>query len=321
MTTRCKFLVFFLFGMLTWTAEAQSVNPDYQAGLTNYDKRDWDGAISNFTKAIQANDDLYDCYSYRSYSLAEKGDASGARADCRQIVTLEPTWAGSYYWCSRVEVVCTNYEVALQDFEIGLRIDPKNRPNDLGWSLIGHYMDSSFKEEKIGKLDVALSEINKALDLNLTNSGAYTARAWLRVLEGHFDGAISDVDIAIKYDPQNPFSYEILAWARYGRGDVSGAVEAIKKGIGAWQNLSAIRPDEREMTTDELLLLNGLLCFINDDFKGAADDWEKHLDKNGKIMPQPVRTFLQSWIDKAKARDGQSISLTATNNSPTPDGR
>lgn len=302
MTRLYKYLIIILLGALAWNAGAQPVNPDYQAGVTNYHNSDWDGTISNFTKTIEANYDLYDSYSYRAYCLAKKGDSNGAVADCKQLVALAPKWAGSYYWCSRVALASTNYEGALRTFETGLRMDPATRPDDLRERLMNHYMDLYFEAAQASKLDVALSEIDKVIDIDPTNSPSHFTRAWLRIMQGRFDVAILDADFAIQYNPKSPNAYGALAWARCGRGDASGAAEACQKEIDAWEEFFAKRPQAREHAADEVLIPQGLLCYVKNDFSGAVDNWEKYMKKHGNEMPQLWQTFFQSWIDKAKAK-------------------
>ena len=316
--------------ILALTVAAQPVNPDYTTGVQDYHRSDWDGAISNFTKSITANYDLYNSYSYRAYALAVKGDTNGALADCTRLIALEPRCACVYFWRSRVELKFTNgsgRDTALRDYEIGLRMDPVTRPADVAGVLSAIWCQKGLKKYIAGQLDASILDLSEAILIDPIHPSTYSLRGFVKLLQGQFDKAINDALIALKYNPKYTEAYVTLAWARFERGDVTGAMEACTK---AQKIASAFTNDdlgELNYQQGELKISAGLLNFINGDFTKAADDWGtsiKLIDgASGGHMPPLFRAFLQSWIEKARAkqREAKNNALAGTNSSPASDGR
>ena len=313
-----KYLMATVLGMLTLRVVAQPVNADFAVGERNYEQCDWDGAISNFTKSVESAYNLRDSYSYRAYAWAMKGNVSGAMADCDHLVALEPNDADSYYWRTRVELILTNKDAALRDFDIGLKMNPRSRPADLAERMSVDWHQRGFKKSLGGDLDGAISCLNEAVRLDPTSSYPYSLRGYFKMLQGRSDSAIADAFLALKFNPKNTDAWETLAWARFERGDVSGSAEACEKELEVGAKLAAV--NELAYPKAQSLIPAGLLCFINGDFSKAADDWSDSISLNKK-MPAPLRSFLQSWIEKAKKQEAQNKNLTATNSSPTPDAR
>jgi tetratricopeptide (TPR) repeat protein len=306
------------------TAAAQQTNPDFVAGERDYYQQDWDGAISNFSETIDAGYNLHDSYSYRAYSLAEKGDTNGAVADCGRMVALEPNQAGPYYWRARVEIVFTNYGAAMRDFDIGLKMDPISRPADLAWIFSNTWVRRAFEKLEMTNTDAAMLDFNEAVRTDPTNSYAYSDRGYTKLTQGHFDRAIADAFVATKYDPKNMDAYQIIAWARYERGDVSGASEACDKCIEIWNKAGTLQIHSSEY---EHWISEGLASFISGDFQKAAEDWNASIkssdEENGGHTPPLFRAFLYSWIEKAKTKEFETKNnlVITTNSSPPPDGR
>ena len=68
-------------------------DPKYPAycnrGIAKVNSGDWDGAIADFTKAIEINSQDADAYSYRGQAKKAKGDQAGADADFAQATKLK----------------------------------------------------------------------------------------------------------------------------------------------------------------------------------------------------------------------------------------
>lgn len=282
---------------------AWAANPDYDLGRQQYTNSDWAGAITNFSKSIEAGFDLYDSYSYRAYAKAMIGDSNGAIADCNQIIKLNPNFSGGYYWRSRLQRELTNDAAALADFLTGMKLGKAGEPADLMSDLAGECGARAIDECRDGNLEAAMTNLNLAIFIEPTNYSRYEFRSWMKELQGYSGGAIADAYTAIKYHPDHLLAYEARAFARYQSNDKSGALEDCKKVLDIYAQKTTGENDSKESRDFEAdsLLMKGLQDFINGDFDGATQLWEKTVNEFDKAPP-PVKAFVQKWIDKAKAK-------------------
>lgn len=312
-TMGIKILPVWLGGLFFWlalSAHSQQTHQDFEQGKKNYHDKNWDGAITNFSKSIEAGYNLYDSYNYRAYSLAMQGSSNAAIADCNRVVKLQPSYSGGYYWRSRVKLALTNFDGALADFEIGLKLYSKDRPEDLAQDL-AHTL-TAFSQKKImcGDLKGGITNLTQAIKICPTNWSAYLTRGYWKLLDGGSSAAIADAYVAIKHFPDQAFSYEIRAWARCELNDVSGATEDCRQAL---KIIDKSRPKESDVNKFaewemESSLMTGLQAYINDDFAGAVNRWsifvneaEKNLVPNKKI-PLVAEKYFQKWLDKAQEK-------------------
>jgi len=61
----------------------------YTRGVAKSDTRDLDGAIADFTKAIEIKPDYEDAYNARGNAKRSKGDWDGAKADYTKAIQLK----------------------------------------------------------------------------------------------------------------------------------------------------------------------------------------------------------------------------------------
>src|SRR5258708_904254 len=92
-----------LLGLLlvvVWPVQGQtpSTATDYvNRGIEKVKKGDPDGAIADFTRAIEIDPRYTSAYLNRGISRKEKGDLAGAIADYTTVVEIDPRNASGYY--------------------------------------------------------------------------------------------------------------------------------------------------------------------------------------------------------------------------------
>jgi tetratricopeptide (TPR) repeat protein len=298
-----KHLVAVLLLVLSFASTAWAANQDFNTGKADYDRSDWDGAITNFSKSIMAGFDLDDSYSYRAFSEAEKGQSNAAIADCNAVIKLNVNNAGGYYWRSQVEMDLTNYSAALTDFEMGVRLGPREKPQDLMEGLSSHYAHCAAREFREGNLNASVTNWNLAIFIDPTNGSFYEMRGWMRELNGDSGRAMADAYVAIKYMSNQPLAYLTRAFARYESDDASGAMEDCDKVLEIYAKLREGVENPKKLTglESDPLIVEGLQNFINGDYKKTIQLWTDAL-KNFQEPPPPVKIYLQKWIEKAQSK-------------------
>ncbi len=84
---------------------------------------------------------------------------------------------------------------------------------------------SLFKNEQ---LDLALEDLNKAVELDSKNPYRYTSRAFIRAYVD-IEGAIEDYQKAIELDPQDEIAYNNLGLLQEQKGNFKAAKQNFKK--------------------------------------------------------------------------------------------
>ena len=84
---------------------------------------------------------------------------------------------------------------------------------------------SLFKNEQ---LDLALQDLNKAVEMDSKNPYRYTSRAYIRAYVD-IEGAIEDYQKAIELDPQDEIAYNNLGLLQEQKGNFKAAKQNFKK--------------------------------------------------------------------------------------------
>ncbi|MDQ6870065.1 MAG: tetratricopeptide repeat protein [Pseudomonadota bacterium] len=195
--------------------KAIALDPEYgrsycycHRGGAYLQKGEWNRAIEDFTKAIGLNPkpDLYDG---RGEAYSKKGDFDSAIEDYTKAIELDPKFALAYVSRGEAYGKKGDWDRANEDYSQAIRLDPKNA--DL-WN------ERCYARAITGHLQQALSDCNQALDLEPNNANVRDSRAFVYLKMGKLEDAIADYNIALGLGPK-------LAASLYGRG-----VAKLKKG-------------------------------------------------------------------------------------------
>jgi len=168
----------------------------YNSGLARVKKGAYDGAIADFTRAIElfeaAGDDENAAKAYNNRGLA---------------------WAGK-----------RDYDRAISDWEEALRRNP-GLPR-IRLVLADAYNNRGLTRVKKGDYNGAIEDYTRAIELNPEYAEAYYNRGVAGVKTGDHDGAIADYDKAIKLNSEYWEAYYSRGTARYRKEGQEAAAEA-----------------------------------------------------------------------------------------------
>ncbi len=161
----------------------------------------YDRALEYAAKALEIDPDLAEAHNSIAYVrfYAERNRAE-AELEFRRAITLNPSLALSRHWFALFLSATGKHAEALEEVEAAHRLDPRS-PSVLAASAMVHYY--------AGRFDEAISEANKALDLNPSFLPAIRVMRWTYCAKGDLDAAAAAFDSEIAAAGVNP---ELPGW-------------------------------------------------------------------------------------------------------------
>ncbi len=207
-------------------------------------------------------------------------------------ISIEPNWTWSYYshsygwqnsdnWSEgsyRVDLYVEEQKVASGSFEI------------YGASSSRKYVSKGLEYYKTGKLDEAIAEYNKAIDLNPRDSDAYLNRGVAYHDKELYDQAIYDYGKVIELKPQDAMAYSNRCESYRKKKIYDQAISDCSKAIN-------IKPDYAKAFNNRGAAYDGKR--LHDQ---AVSDYSKAIELDPKY-PEPYRNRCSVYIDKKRFKE------------------
>ena len=299
----------------------------YESGVRKVNGGDLEGAIADFTKAIELDPKNINGYNNRGHVRLLQGNLDAAIADYSQAIVLNPKDPSAY--CDRASAKVSNGDFkgaivdsdkalalapddaevrgkrggvrylagdlkgALADFDRALEIDPK---------LVNAHATRSKVRYRMGDMDGYLADLDAAILLGCDDPDIHANRASLRLQKGDLDGALSDSSRAIELEPKNPAGLRVRGEVKRAKGDFDGAISDLDRAI------------EIEPKNASAYFSRGNVRYLARAFGRAAVDFEaaartdNAIETSTILLSSVARTRsgdnpaedkkLQAWIDK-----------------------
>jgi len=140
-------------------AEQKDVNALKEAitrGSDYLDKKRYEMAIAEFSKAIEINPGLSDVYYNRGFAYSQSGKPDEAISDYSKAIKINPNDSDSYYNRGLVYHSKKDYDRAISDFTESIRLTP-----DIAAAYYNRALDYSLKKD----FDKAWEDVHKAQSL------------------------------------------------------------------------------------------------------------------------------------------------------------
>jgi tetratricopeptide (TPR) repeat protein len=226
-----------------------SVASEYnKKGIAKAETGDYEGAIGDFTKAVECRP--YGAGSYDNRGIAKRlmGDYEGAIADHNKALELSPNYYAVYNNRGTAKLFMGDYEGAIADYSRAIDLNPGH------YSL---YMNRSNAKSDSGDYEGAISDLTKAIELNPDLPYAFNNRGWIFVKQERYLDAISDLNKALAIT-NDACSYDTRGWALFflnrleeARQDAISALELDSEAFNARALL--FRIEVREGNAEEAL--------------------------------------------------------------------
>ncbi len=272
------------------TSVTEVAAAQYNLGNAKWNSKDYSGAISEYTKAIEINPNYDKAYNNRASAKLELKDYTGAIADFTKAIEINPNHPNAYtnrdiaqqclkefqggmsdsnktaqdlYESANLKYENKDYEGAIDDLSKAIGIDPDN-------SLFYFKRGLSISKKKWRGDKDAIADFSKAIEIDSSNSLFYYQRGLAKSLSDE-EGSIADFSKAIEIDPNNAKAYfERGAVKDLGSGDTNGKIDDYNKAIKIDPNNS-----------DYYVVRGGYKGFCGD-YQDAIQDFTKAIQLNSK---------------------------------------
>jgi tetratricopeptide (TPR) repeat protein/uncharacterized caspase-like protein len=260
-------------------------------------KKDTQGALNDYDKAIKLNPDYFTAYCNRGNAYYNKRDYDKAIEDFSKAITLKPDYALAYYSRATVFNMKKEYDRAIEDYSKAISLKPDDA---LAYYSRGHVFD--FKRE----YDKAIEDYSKAISLKPDYALAYYSRGYVFDFKREYDKAIEDFSKAISLKPDDALAY-------HNRGTVFFIKEEYDKAIEDFSKAISLKPDYALAYHNR-----GNVFYIKKEYDKAIEDHTMciryapdgtdayfYLGRDYYTLNQfpKARTYLTKYIDSAPASD------------------
>lgn len=164
----------------------------FNIGYEKYENNDFDGAIENYSKAIEINPEYAKAYIGRRSVRLRNGDFKGSSEDhahakkiYRKIIEMNPDDAEAY--CNLGNL--SNYQLAMENYNKSLKINPY-----FAAAYLSRGERIFYNGDKVG----AMADFQKTIEIEPDNHSAYYWRGQAKASLKDFSGAIDDYSKAIE---------------------------------------------------------------------------------------------------------------------------
>jgi serine/threonine-protein kinase len=210
-----------------WSQAAVGVAPNNPAthlslGSALGDRGDRTGAEAEYREALRLDPNLAMVHNDLAWQLVLDSDLAGAEPEYQEAIRLDPNIALAHSGLAFVLVLTGRSAEAEVQSGIALRLDPKHP--------FAH-TTQAFIYERRGDRVHAEAEYRESLRLDPTNAWAHTGLGWMLYVKDNRVGAEAEYREAIRLDPTVGLAHNNLGLVLKHKGDRDGAIREFKEAI------------------------------------------------------------------------------------------
>ncbi|BAY01257.1 TPR repeat-containing protein [Anabaena cylindrica PCC 7122] len=199
--------------------------------------QNYQGAITNYSKALQINPRNAQIYFKRAEIHHQLGNFQDAINDYSQAIYINPKDAYSHNNRGIIYYELGYIDYAINDYEEAIRINPKEAVVYFNLAITYYNLNEIDRIyiDEIGWMDIdeiTISYLNQALNINPEFHKAYYVRGKFRFQRGDILGAFEDFNTIIKIEPDYALNiYTYLAEVYYYKGNYYSEIGNKKTGL------------------------------------------------------------------------------------------
>lgn len=192
-----------------------SSNDLYESGIEKDANSDYEGAIIDFTKAIEIDGEYLDAYRGRAYAKWFLRDYEGAISDYTKIIDFNPEDIDAYESRGRSKASLNDYNGAIVDFDKVIELDIES----------GVYSYRGKMKKNLLDFNGALLDYNIAVEKYPEDDSGIFGRGELKYETADYHGAIKDFNKCIEINPNRIMSFHKRGDCKLKIEDFNGAIE------------------------------------------------------------------------------------------------
>ena len=174
-------------------------------GYVKHELGDYNGAIADYTQAIQLKSDSAGFYALRGLAKQQLEQYLSAIADYDKAIRLKPDYAEAYSNRGLSKYHSGQPFAAIVDYDKAIEIKP---------NYTEAYSNRGLAKGNMGQHYAAISDCDKAIQLNPNYAEAYLIRGLEKTTLGQLQAAISDCDTAIRLKSDYAEAYNARAFVK-----------------------------------------------------------------------------------------------------------
>ncbi|HEY9838245.1 MAG TPA: tetratricopeptide repeat protein [Vampirovibrionales bacterium] len=184
-------------------------------GLAKFQIGDFAGAIADYTRSLELNDNEAVVYFNRGFARFNQGDYTGAIGDYTESILKAPEQTSAYFYRGEAYGRLGNYQQAAEDYTRAIQLNPQDAVayNNRG---LARYNQADYAG--------AIADYTEALRLKPDDAVAYLNRGVARSAGADYHGAIEDFTQALSLNEKYASAYNYRGRARAEMGDRQGAI-------------------------------------------------------------------------------------------------
>ncbi len=228
----------------------------FQAANRKQEAGQFAEALEAYNAIIEAEPKADNVWISRAWAKWQLKDASGARADLAQALSLNPDNPEAYRLRAIIRYQARDLEASQADLDRAIEIVPDNAELfalrgqvkfDLGRlqnaqddldraiSLNDAFVSAIFLRgrlnERLGQSTQAQADYSRAIELNPELADAYNNRGWLRYHDTDWAGATADARRTIELAPEAAEPQRLLGYAAFAQGDYTLAATSLARAV------------------------------------------------------------------------------------------
>lgn len=191
-------------------------------GVAKYNLDDLQGALQDFSLAIEYNPVYTLAFQYRGITRSRLGMYNEALSDFARAIEMRPNFGGAYYSRAVTYFLNQQFANAIQDYNSFLRIEPLDPAAHVNRGTAKLYLRDTTS---------AMNDYNRAIRVNPYFEDAYLRRGLVYLGQGKTENGIDDMDRAIELDSTMAIAYFYRAMGYNSLGNIRSALNNFDRSI------------------------------------------------------------------------------------------